>query len=328
MFTRSNSLLLIALVLLAAPVARAHDVGLSQGSYQATADGLRVELTLARADAAVWPGDEALAAAVDRGLAVASEHGPCTPGDSVLRPEAADGVTLLTDYRCVGPATHVDARFVGLLARGHRHVAYTGGQPEVLRARAERLDLTSAAPAAPAASAYLPMGIEHVLIGADHLAFLFALVLIGLRRRDALLVVTSFTVGHSLTLALAALNVVSLSPSIVEPLIAASIAWVGIENMWRPHATSRWRLAAPFGLVHGLGFAGVLHDIGLPTGDEVPALLWFNGGVEVGQLLVLVAVLPLLAVGRRSRWFREVGVGALSAAIVGLGVVWFIERVL
>jgi hydrogenase/urease accessory protein HupE len=171
------------------------------------------------------------------------------------------------------------------------------------------------------------MGIEHILTGYDHLVFLFGLVLLGGRPRAIVLVITAFTVAHSITLALATLGVWAPSPRIVEPAIALSIAYVGAENFFVTTAERRWRITFPFGLIHGFGFAGALREIGLPKAQVPEALVLFNLGVEMGQLAVLALVLPLIYWLRRFEWFRGRGVKGLSAAILLVGLFWFVNRV-
>jgi hydrogenase/urease accessory protein HupE len=171
------------------------------------------------------------------------------------------------------------------------------------------------------------MGIEHILTGYDHLLFLFGLILVGGKVRSLIGVVTAFTVGHSISLALATLGVWSPGSSIVEPAIALSIAIVGVENFFLDDASRRWRITLPFGLIHGFGFAGALTEISLPRAKVPAALLGFNLGVEAGQLAVLALVLPLILFAHRSERFRDRGVKALSALIVLAGLVWFVQRV-
>ncbi len=177
---------------------------------------------------------------------------------------------------------------------------------------------------------YLVLGFTHILpLGLDHILFVLGLFLLSLRLAPILWQVTAFTVAHTLTLALTVYGVVALSPRIVEPLIALSIAYVGIENV----VTRRlhpWRVALVFGfgLLHGMGFAGVLTEIGLPERDFVTALLAFNVGVEFGQLAVIV--LALLAVGawRTRPWYRTRIVVPASLAIAAVGLYWALERAL
>lgn len=174
---------------------------------------------------------------------------------------------------------------------------------------------------------FLPIGIEHILIGADHLLFLFGLVLLRARRRDILTIVTAFTVAHSITLSAAVLGWMSLSSTLVEAVIALSVAFIGVENLLSPDMKKRWRITFLFGLVHGFGFAGVLGEIGLPQDATFSALLLFNVGVEIGQLLVLALVLPLLALARRWSGYEKKAIPAVSAVIIVVGLFWFFERV-
>jgi hypothetical protein len=142
-----------------------------------------------------------------------------------------------------------------------------------------------------------------------------------------LLVVTAFTLAHSITLGLAVLGVWAPSPRIVEPLIALSVAYVGVENQFVKDAEKRWRITFPFGLIHGFGFAGALGEIQLPKADIPKALLGFNLGVEVGQLGILAVVLPMIMHARKREWFEKRGVRHASWAIAALGLVWFVLRV-
>ena len=134
----------------------------------------------------------------------------------------------------------------------------------------------------------LKLGVEHILTGADHLVFLLGLILVGGSLRSLVGVVTAFTLAHSITLALAALSIFAPSPRLVEPAIALSIAYVGVENLFVNDASKRWRITFPFGLIHGFGFAGALREIALPRAQLPIALVSFNLGVELGQLGVLV----------------------------------------
>jgi len=177
--------------------------------------------------------------------------------------------------------------------------------------------------------AFLILGIEHILTGYDHLLFLFGLLVIGIGFRDAALIITSFTVAHSITLALATYDIVRLSGDIVEPLIALSIVYVGIENVLKKETRYRWALTFVFGLVHGLGFASVLRDLGIgdSAGDGWIVLL-FNLGVELGQLAIACLVLPFIwKVLQPRESFRHIST-ALSVLVALLGLYWFIERTL
>ena len=177
---------------------------------------------------------------------------------------------------------------------------------------------------------YVRLGFEHIIpLGVDHILFVLGLFLLGCRWRPLLWQVSAFTLAHTLTLALAIFGVVSLPAQPVEVLIALSISWVAIENIWTERLQP-WRpaLVFAFGLLHGLGFAGVLGELGLPTGQTIPALLAFNVGVELGQLAVLALALVLLGPWRNRPWYRRRIAIPLSAAIALIGLYWAVERML
>jgi hypothetical protein len=177
---------------------------------------------------------------------------------------------------------------------------------------------------------YLRLGFTHIVPkGVDHVLFVLGLFLLNRRLKPVLLQVSAFTVAHSITLGLSMYGVVRLPPTIVEPLIAASIVYVAAENLFVSQLTSR-RLALvfAFGLLHGLGFAGVLAELGLPPARFLMALLAFNVGVEAGQLAVIGAA--FLAVGWKCgnrAWYRQRIVIPASLAIAGIAVYWTVERV-
>ena len=177
---------------------------------------------------------------------------------------------------------------------------------------------------------YVQMGYTHILPnGLDHILFVLGLFLLSTRLKPLLWQITAFTVAHSLTLALSLYGLVRLPSAIIEPVIAASIAFVAIENLfttelkpWRPF------VVFGFGLVHGMGFAGALKDLGLQRHDFLTALVGFNAGVELGQLSVVA--LALLAVGwfRSRPGYRRLVVVPASATIAAVAVFWTIQRLL
>ena len=172
------------------------------------------------------------------------------------------------------------------------------------------------------------LGIEHIFLGYDHLMFLLALIAIGGRPLALVKVVTAFTVAHSITLILAALDVVSLPGRLVEAGIAFSIAYVAAENLWRARPRHRWLLTFFFGLVHGFGFANVLRELGLPTKSQelVASLLAFNVGVEIGQVAIVAILLPLVIwIGRSA--FRDAFIKGVSVIVLLFGLGWLVERV-
>jgi hydrogenase/urease accessory protein HupE len=176
---------------------------------------------------------------------------------------------------------------------------------------------------------YFTLGFTHILPhGLDHMLFVLGIYLLSGRARSVLCQVSAFTVAHSITLGLSMYGVVAVSPRIVEPLIALSIAYVAIENLFLSELKS-WRVALvfAFGLLHGMGFAGALQELGLPRSEFVTALVTFNGGVEAGQLAVIGAA--FLLVGRHCAnrsWYRSRIVVPASLLIACTAVYWTIER--
>ncbi len=177
---------------------------------------------------------------------------------------------------------------------------------------------------------YVVLGFTHILPkGLDHILFVLGLYLLSTEWRPLLVQVTAFTVAHSITLALGLYGIVDVPSSVVEPLIALSIVYVAVENILTPNLTP-WRpfIVFAFGLLHGLGFAGVLQEIGLPPADYILGLISFNAGVEFGQLAVIG--LAWLATGlwfRHKPWYRSRIVWPASAMIACAGLYWTIERV-
>ncbi len=235
----------------------------------------------------------------------------------------------------------LDPRHTGMLEA--HHGVRTIDQEFTKSVRQFSWDLDLATPASLGLVDYLGKGIEHIYTGYDHIAFIVGLLLIaavkpgprgwearGLRAAIpyTVKIVTAFTLAHSCTLILAALDVVSLPSRFVESSIAASIVYVALENIWLGDPRHRWPLAFAFGLVHGLGFASMLRPI-LPQSGVIVPLLAFNLGVEVGQLSIVAALLPILhLVARRdaNAYRRWVVIGGSS--LVGLfGLIWLVERI-
>jgi hydrogenase/urease accessory protein HupE len=176
---------------------------------------------------------------------------------------------------------------------------------------------------------FLPSGIHHILIGPDHLLFLVGLLLLGGTSRQLTLVVTAFTVAHSITLSLAALNIVTPPARIIEPAIALSIVYVGADNLLvREGRDVRAWIAFAFGFIHGFGFANVLREMDLPPRALGWSLFSFNLGVEIGQLMVVVVVASVLSALRsRSEVFGRRLAFAGSMVVMAAGAFWFIQRV-
>lgn len=173
---------------------------------------------------------------------------------------------------------------------------------------------------------YLLLGFEHILIGYDHLLFLAGLLILCTKVRSMLFIITSFTVAHSITLALAALDVVSLSSRLAEAAIAASIVYVAVENLIRRgEPQKRWILTFIFGLIHGFGFAGMLREIGLGAGGSSIAgpLLAFNLGIEIGQITIASIVLPAWWFALK-RWKRLQKSRVIVSALIALAGAWWL----
>lgn len=177
----------------------------------------------------------------------------------------------------------------------------------------------------------IPIGFTHIVPGGlDHVLFVLGLFLLARDGRALLLQISAFTVAHSLTLGLAMAGWVSVPGQIVEPLIAASIAYIAVENLVKS-SLSRWRLAVVFlfGLLHGLGFASALGDLGLSSAHYVATLAGFNIGVELGQLaVVVVAAMVVRALPVSPETYRRLLVRPASAAIAAMGIFWAVQRVL
>ncbi len=190
--------------------------------------------------------------------------------------------------------------------------------------------------------AYGREGVWHIWMGYDHVLFLLSLLLPAVLHRrgrvwveaddfraaflDVVKIVTAFTLAHSVTLSLAAFGSLKLPSRWVETAIAASIIVSALNNLYPVAYRQRWSLALVFGLIHGLGFANVLGDLGLPASGRVLALLGFNVGVELGQLVIVSAFLPLAFSARATRAYRTIVLGLGSSAIALLGFLWFVER--
>ena len=177
---------------------------------------------------------------------------------------------------------------------------------------------------------FLLLGIEHILTGYDHLLFLFALLMVTRNFWSAVGIITFFTIAHSITLGLAGLNVVNLPSSVVEPLIAATIVYVRLENLISKAPKGRRFLTFSFGLIHGFGFASVLQEMGISsieTGILVP-LFSFNLGVEVGQIVVTSLVLPLIWWLHKKPVIEKYFVPICSILVSFAGLFWLIERTL
>ncbi len=267
----------------------------------------------------------------------------CRPGAAGVASDG-DGVVVRVPWFCVGVADPLryrstvlidvspDARQVVLIGTG------TDAAQDLLDAGRTETALTAASTPrlVQVIGRYLEAGIAHIFLGYDHIAFLAAVVLWARRLWPVVKVVTAFTVAHSITLSLAALDIVQIPSAIIEPAIAASIVYVAAENFLSRDVEKRWRDAFGFGLIHGFGFASALQEFGLSRSALVPALASFNIGVEIGQIAIVCLVVPaLLGMDRllasdRGAVARPIrpapAVYAISAVIIVLGSYWFLAR--
>lgn len=341
--------------------ASAHQVNLSTARLALTRDRIvTVEVALkgsdvdrlagtkvydAKADtvdpAAVGTATSSILVYVNAHLAVTAAGGTaCAAGDAAIVADG-DGVLFRNTYSCADVAGDVIYRSTVLTekdptARQVVLVAQDGREAQALLDGANTtITLTAAAPSlAFTMRRYLLTGIEHIFLGYDHIAFLVAVVLWARRLVAVIKIVTAFTIAHSITLSLSALDVVAVPSRIVEPAIAASIVFVAVENFFSRDIDRRWRVTFVFGLIHGFGFAGALREIGLPPNAVVPALAAFNIGVEIGQVAIVAIVLPVLRLFDRVTTVDRTKpvraarlVYAISSAISLLGGYWLLIRV-
>jgi len=319
--------------------AGAHALRLSTG--EVTVEGRRVQAVIqfARAELETLRPED-----VAGTVRVTADGAPCAPGGSSVAPAQEDGVAVTATWECprAPGRLRMELGFIDRLPEGHLHVALLRlpgvTVQRTARASAPVLEVEAQPGAWAGAGRFLRLGAEHIFQGADHIAFLIGVLLLGGSFRQLVGIVTAFTVAHSVTLALATLGWVVPPPRLIEPLIALSIVAVAVENLValreplsvervRAAIDHRWRLTFAFGLVHGFGFAGALRALELPRALLAPSLLTFNLGVEVGQLVIVALAWPLLrwllGVGRM--W--PVGMRWASLAVAGLGAYWLVDRI-
>jgi HupE / UreJ protein len=268
----------------------------------------------------------------------------CRLQDRSITPQGEDGWWVKARWECPGGGGLWSVRLgvLELLPPGQTHLARVDAGGEVVeriaRSGAPGFEVEGNPSVWAAAWRFLRLGVEHIFTGCDHIAFLIALLLLGGRFLDLVKIVTSFTVAHSITLALAALGVLTPPVRWVEALIAASIVAVAAENLWvlrreeesRARVASalrhRWRITFAFGLVHGFGFASALRELQLPRSALVAGLVSFNIGVEVGQVAIVALAFPLLLWLRTLPRFQPAGTRLLSAAVAVFGLVVLVRR--
>ena len=249
----------------------------------------------------------------------------------------ADGVVFEHNFgEFSGSSISIDSSLLRKLGRNHRQILTITRKDDkeysrqILRNDDGRVNLDLKNLQTPNSfGQFLALGIEHIIIGFDHLLFLLAFLLVANKTREILGIITFFTIAHSITLSLVTLNLVTVPDWIVEPIIALSIIYVGIENLLKREHNYRWLIAYAFGLIHGLGFASILRNLGIGSGwKTVSPLLSFNLGVEIGQIAIILLVLPILWKLQKSSAYenRIVPIGSILISIAG--AYWLIERTL
>jgi hydrogenase/urease accessory protein HupE len=297
-----------------------------------------------------WRGNLAeIEAYLASAISVTTNGNSCATDEASAKLSPDGSAVYVHRFRCesFGPAVVLRNEAMTEMATGYTHfgriqvgdgdeqtTAFNRAFPtyEVAIAAANAADADAPEPAPSGSLLDLIMrfvwqGVIHIILGLDHVLFVFALVLISRDLRRLLGVITAFTVSHSVTLAMATLGVVTLPATIVEPIIAASILYVAFEAWFREHEP-RYIYATTFllGLVHGFGFSYVLADVGLPQDAIVPALFAFNVGVELGQVGLILLLWPLRRWALDQDWERT----AVRVCAVALGAVatfWLVERV-
>jgi hydrogenase/urease accessory protein HupE len=340
------ALLAAGLLFLAPVTIDGHDPGLSSLVLKIEPARIVATLSLAAPDAHLAAGRDrndlaASATAFALGAIELWVDGIRLDGRDEASSTTDDGGTVVVVAFAVVPGqvltvrSHVPSR----LAPGHRQlltISRGGGFPNIermLTAQSETFALDSRMQLASgrSAAAFLALGISHILAGYDHLLFLAALLLGQRRLRDVVSTITAFTVAHSLTLGAAVLGLVRAPGWIVEPAIAASIVFVGVENLVRhQHAiAARWRVTFAFGLVHGFGFAGALDDLGIGgMGSGIAAALAsFNLGVEAGQVAAALVLWPVVQRLNTAPAARLRLAPACSLLVIAMGAYWFLERI-
>lgn len=252
----------------------------------------------------------------------------------VTREESAQTVLLTLNYDCPKPQpplqVHYDM-FYGDLSHRHLMQAKLAEKTLSYTFAPGSVDFTfSETSLAQSILAFLKLGLEHILIGYDHILFVLALIFGAKRFKDLLWLITSFTLAHSLTLALATLEIITLPPSVVEPIIAASIVFLALLDLFaKGPQTPRVMilLTFGFGLIHGLGFSYVLQEANLRAGPLAVPLVSFNLGVELGQILIVALVYPLtLGLSRLLRGSYLYLKRGILALIATVGLYWMVER--
>ncbi|MGE0868865.1 MAG: HupE/UreJ family protein [Kofleriaceae bacterium] len=358
------AVLALALVAASAGAAHGHQTAVKYVDIAVDGANARVRFTVAPSDVTeplALPPDAqpaihdatvpAVASYVAAWLALEAPEGrPCQATNERAGPDLDHKfVVVAWDVACSQQLTEVTVDLSRFFAIDQRHEAIVsvhraGEQVEPQVVRSDRGRVTIHVGGVSSLASWVGLGIHHIYGGTDHICFVLALLLVVVLSREdgrwrvrtplaalrsTAMIVTSFTIAHSITLIAAALGWVSLPSRLVESAIALSIVYTAVENMVRPDVRWRFALAFGFGLVHGLGFASVLADH-LPPTHVIAPLLGFNVGVELGQLSIVAIALPVCwLVARRlgADRYRRVALAVAGAPLILLGIKWLIERV-
>lgn len=331
----------------------AHDAGLSSADVVLNDKGVDISITFALQDTEAFApmdndGDAEVSnaereAAKPEVAALIGKELYLTLNDKIARPLSLGSVTfdtqnnahILFHYEPAATILKMQLAFLDKLPDGHKQFVTikdaTGKNisEKMLTQRDDSIVLNlSTVENSSMFKDFFVLGVEHILTGYDHLLFLFALLIVTRNFWSAISIITFFTIAHSITLGLAGLNLVTLPSTIVEPLIAATIVYVGVENIIRKEPKGRKWLTFSFGLIHGFGFAAVLQEMGITNSDTgilVP-LLSFNLGVETGQVIVTSLALPLIWWLHKKPYIDAKLVPVCSAIVSLAGTYWLIER--
>ncbi len=352
----------VLIALFSVGFARAHDVGLSITTARLQTNELQMVIAFAMRETGqivpldsdrdghvttneFFAGRDKLAAAVAEKCEVLFDNNLTKPDRVRCQLEEGDRVDVILNYPTPRfRELKMEFPVIKQLALGHRmffslfNPAGESVADRLLDAKNDSVSIEIESPTEPATAEstphtfvdFLKLGVEHIGTGYDHLLFLFGLLIVTRTFKSAFAVITAFTLAHSLTLAVATFNIFALPANYTEPLIAASIVYVGVENLLRHgDPKGRWMLTFAFGLIHGFGFSSVLRDLGVGsngTGVGMP-LFSFNLGVELGQITVAAIILPLIWKLRSKSIFVQRWVPACSIAVTLAGGYWLIQRV-
>jgi hydrogenase/urease accessory protein HupE len=346
-------LISLLFLLVYAQVTFAHDPGLSSAEVVLNEKGVDISITFALQDTESFApmdkdGDaevsnEEREASKPEVAALIAKELEVTLNNQNVKPFEIENVTfdaqnnahLLFHYQPTATSLKMQLSFLNKLADGHKQVvtikdsAGKNLNEKMLTQQDNVIELNLAAGESSSMfKDFFVLGIEHILTGYDHLLFLFALLIVTHRFWSAFGIITFFTIAHSITLAIAGMNLLTIPSTIVEPLIAASIVYVGVENLIVKEPKGRKYLTFAFGLIHGFGFAAVLQEMNITSiesGILVP-LFSFNLGVESGQLIVTSLALPIIWWLHTKALIEKYFVPVCSTIVCLAGGFWLIER--